>query len=149
MNNIQHRNDTLVRCADEIVASQKDFFEGTGHLRPLTIKQIADRLNLNESTVSRAIHGKYIQHSKGVLPMKSLFTGKIGTDNDEQTSTDAAKKLIKQMICEEDKLNPLSDEKIVSALKDMSLNLSRRCVAKYREQMGIPNGYIRRQNHFR
>lgn len=139
---IEQRRSTLMQCAEVLLDLQEDFFRrGPGNLRPMSLADIAERVGVHESTVSRAVKDKYLQCSKGVYPMSYFFSrslgGTLGEDGDSATP-DAAKALIKQLIADEDKRKPLSDQKLCQRLNQEGCDLSRRTVAKYRDEMSIP-----------
>lgn len=127
---IEQRKMTLERVAKEVVKKQRDFFRvGLAGLQPLTLKDIGDQLDLHESTISRAVKGKYVQTPKGLYELKYFFNRGF--------STLAIKKRIKDIIEQEDKRKPLSDQKLTQLLLFEGFELSRRTVAKYREELGI------------
>jgi RNA polymerase sigma-54 factor len=129
-----------------IVEVQKDFFEkGISHLKPLTLSQIAERISMHESTVSRVTRGKYVQTPRGVFELKYFFSAAISRTDGEDISAKAAKGIIAQLILEEEKRNPLSDQKIADILGDRGLKIARRTVAKYREQLEIPTARYRKR----
>ena len=134
---IEQRRDTIKKVIMAIAESQKNFFfEGVADLRPLTLKAIAEMIDVHESTVSRAIRGKYIQTPKGTFALKFFF--KRGyAQGEEDRSSDAIKRYIQEMIEEEDKKKPLSDQKISELLQEKNLDVARRTVAKYREALLI------------
>ncbi|MPM75832.1 RNA polymerase sigma-54 factor [bioreactor metagenome] len=111
----------------------------------MTLKEIADNLNMHESTISRAIRDKYIHTSKGTIKIKSLFTTSIQGNNSDNMSSINVKKLISNLIDKEDKKNPLSDQYISDELKKVNVNISRRTVTKYREEMGIKSSKGRKR----
>lgn len=134
---IEQRRDTIKKVITAIAESQRGFFfEGVGDLRPLTLKAIAETIEVHESTVSRAIRGKYIQTPKGTFALKFFF--KRGyAQGEEDRSSDAIKRLIQELIDQEDKKKPLSDQRISELLQDKNLDVARRTVAKYREALLI------------
>lgn len=134
---IEQRRDTIKRVIEAVAECQRNFFfEGVEDLRPLTLKTIAEMIEVHESTVSRAIRGKYIQTPKGTFALKFFF--KRGyTQGDEDRSSDAIKRYIQEMIEQEDKKKPISDQKISELLKEKNLDVARRTVAKYREALLI------------
>ena len=135
---IAQRRSTLLRCGEGVVALQEDFFrKGPRHLRPMTLADVAGRLGLHESTVSRAIKDKYLQCSYGVFPMSSFFSRALQAASGEEITPERAKEAIRALIQEEDKKRPLSDQKLCELLAGQGLTLARRTVAKYREAMGI------------
>jgi len=105
------------------------------------LKDIADELNIHESTVSRAIKEKYIQTDRGIICLKQFFSTQVGNDD---VSSKSIKEILKKIVEAEDKDSPLSDDKIVRLLKNRGMNLSRRTVAKYRSELNIPAAFLRR-----
>jgi len=143
--NIQQREDSLLSCARRIVEIQKGFFLKKESLKPLTMEVLARQIGVNKSTISRILRGKYIQCSWGVMQMSELLSKKVSRKEGDYDSIDQAKAMIIKIYAEEDKNNPLSDEQVSLLLSQHSISVSRRCVAKYREQLGIPNADIRMQ----
>lgn len=140
---IGQRKDTILEVGRLIVKYQEPFFlEKKGALKPLMLKDIAKELEVHESTISRAVNGKYIETDFGVFELRSFFVNKI---SDEDTSADEVKQLIKQYIDAENKNKPLSDQKIADMLKTNGQKVSRRTVAKYREAMGIASSSKRKR----
>lgn len=134
---IEQRRDTIKKVIMAIAESQRSFFfEGVEDLRPLTLKTIADIVAVHESTVSRAIRGKYIQTPKGTFALKFFFKRGFA-QGEEDRSSDAIKGYIKELIEKEDKKKPLSDQKISELLEEKNLDVARRTVAKYREALLI------------
>ena len=133
--------------ASAIVRYQRDFFErGERYIKTLTLKQLADEVGVHESTVSRAINGKYMQTPRGVYEMKYFFTSGVSVRGaQEGLSSNSVKVLIQDIIGDEDPRKPLSDQAIVKLLKEKEIDISRRTVAKYREEMGIPSSSGRRR----
>ena len=135
---IENRNETLLKVASSIVKEQKDFFEkGTESMKSMVLKDIADKLNLHESTVSRITTQKYISTPLGVFELKYFFSSNIKTTNGEEFSSVAIRAILKKLIDEESATRPLSDSKLGFLRNDMGINIARRTVAKYREGMGI------------
>ena len=142
---IDLRGSTLRAITDEIVRAQPLFFtRGFSHLRPLRLKDIAERVHLHESTISRAIHGKYLKTPQGTIPYKSFFSQKVGVENDEGESQKSIMERIRSLVEKEDPLRPLSDQVIVKKLKEEGITLARRTVAKYRETLKILPTHLRR-----
>lgn len=137
---INRRNVSLLMIINELVNIQKGYFLYHDELRPCTLKDIAEKLSLHESTVSRALHQKYYRFQGECYPLKHLFTSM--TSNGD--SADGIRKAIKEIIQKEDKQKPYSDQQLVIKLSAMDLKVSRRTVVKYREQMKIPNSTQRR-----
>ena len=140
---IEQRRSTLMSCAECILELQEDFFrKGPGHLVPLSLADVAQRIGVHESTVSRAVKDKYIQCSMGVYPLSYFFSrslGASGAGGEEAASPDAAKALLKKLIAGEDKKKPLSDQKLCELMAAQGCTLSRRTVAKYRDELHIPS----------
>ncbi len=148
MKSIEHRKSTIYKVLSEIVKIQKEYFDyGEKYLKPMTLKDIAEKIDMNESTVSRAIKDKYINTNRGLVKIKDLFTNKVilSSNKDETISTNIVKKEIKELIDKEDKKNPLSDQEICNILNKKGMNISRRTVAKYREDMNIKSSSKRKR----
>jgi len=143
---IENRKTTLYKVIQEILNFQKDYFNyGDDYLKPMTIKAISIKLNLHESTVSRAIRDKYIALNNGnIKRIKDLFTNSLNYHN-EDLSTLNIKNMIKEIVEKENKKKPLSDSNICELLNDKGLNISRRTVAKYREEVGIKSSSQRKR----
>lgn len=139
---VHTRCDTLLRLITLIAEEQRDYFNG-GVLRPITMQQLAERLDLSVSTVSRAVQGKSIQFQGKVLPLRSFFTAAIRPDG--AVSSQAAKQRLQSLILAEDPSAPLSDEALRLALSALGVELSRRAVAKYRAALGIPSSAQRKR----
>lgn len=144
---IEQRRSTLMACAECILEFQESFFrKGPGHLVPLSLADVAERIGVHESTVSRAVKEKYIQCSMGVYPLSYFFSRSLGpAAGDEAASPDAAKALLKKLIAGEDKKKPLSDQKLCELMSAQGCSLSRRTVAKYRDELHIPSTAGRKQ----
>ena len=144
---IDQRRTTLSACAQCILELQEAFFRnGPGHLRPLALADVAQRMGVHESTVSRAVKDKYIQCSQGVYPLSYFFSRGLGERSGRDTSSpDFAKALLKKLIAGEDRRKPLSDQKLCALMAQEGCELSRRTVAKYRDELGIPSTTGRRQ----
>lgn len=143
---IEQRRRTMVKVMECIARKQKDFFErGTAFLKPLTLQQVASEINMHESTVSRVTTNKYVQTPRGVFELKYFFSSSLGTQDGGEVSAKSAKDKIRRIIEKEDTHNPLSDQKIADMLKKGGLNIARRTVAKYREQLNILPARMRKQ----
>ncbi|MBA4603886.1 RNA polymerase factor sigma-54 [Thermoactinomyces mirandus] len=143
---IEQRRDTIYRVAQAIVSRQRDFFErGVDHLKPLTLKQIAEEVNLHESTVSRATQHKYMQTPNGLFPFRFFFPSGLQTEMGINLAQGTVQKKIQQMIDQENKKNPLSDQKIADRLREEGIRISRRTVAKYRDELGIASSTKRKR----
>jgi len=144
---IEHRKRTVYQIAEIIVNYQKDFLdEGILYIKPLTLKEVADRLNIHESTVCRAISNKIIQTPRGLLKMKFFFSKGVDTKRGDIVSTDKVKRLIREYVDNEDHLKPWSDQKLADLLsKKKGINISRRTVTKYREILKISSSNLRKR----
>ncbi len=134
MENLSRRRSTVLRCGEIIAKRQKPFFYG-GTLEKMTLRDVAMELEVHESTVSRAVRNKYLQCERGIFPMSAFFSRDVGQN--VGLSRSHIQKVLQSIIAAEDPEKPLSDEKIVSALADRHIALSRRAVAKYRMELGI------------
>ncbi|MEX8547050.1 MAG: RNA polymerase factor sigma-54 [Mucilaginibacter sp.] len=144
---IKQRQQTLLKTMNAIMHYQYDFFL-TGdekNLRPMILKDIADKIGMDISTVSRVANSKYVQTEHGTYLLKSFFSEAIQTESGEEVSNKEVKKILEENIAKEDKLHPLADEKLTEILKDAGYNIARRTVAKYREQMNIPVARLRKE----
>ncbi|MCW8131764.1 MAG: RNA polymerase factor sigma-54 [Planctomycetota bacterium] len=145
MESVIQRRNTLFRIAQQIVDIQRPFFEhGPSHLKPLMMQEVAERIHMHVSTVSRALAGKYMQTPQGLFPMKYFFTGGFATADGESESNRAIMLKIQDMVKAESKDNPLSDQEIVERLKAENIDIARRTVAKYREKLNIPSSRQRK-----
>jgi RNA polymerase sigma-54 factor len=146
MDAVAQRRHTLLRVINAVLDEQRDFFDyGPEALKPLPMKTIADRLGIHVATVSRAVSEKYLMSPRGVVPLRSFFSGGLATDSGEDVSANAVKATIGEIIENEDKAKPLSDEAIVKQLKESGVEIARRTVAKYRDQLGLPTARMRKQ----
>jgi len=145
INSIEQRQQTIERITREIIKVQIDFFEhGVSKLRPLTMTQIADVVGVHETTVSRAIANKYIQTPHGVFDFKYFFTPGYQADSGASVSNTSVKDMINDLIEGEDRSHPLSDQELVGKLQEKGINIARRTVAKYREELGLLPSNLRR-----
>jgi RNA polymerase sigma-54 factor len=144
---LDQRATTIMKVAIALVEEQQAFFEhGVQHLKPLTLKQIADQIEMHESTVSRVTSNKYLACDRGVFELKYLFTNAIqSSDGGADASAESVRQRLKVLIEAEEPLKPLSDDKLVELLKADGHDLARRTVTKYREAMGIPSSFDRRR----
>lgn len=143
---LEQRRRTLQRVLNVVVDAQRDFFDQGPHaLKPLPMTQVADQLGIHVATVSRAVADKHILTPRGVYPLRRFFTGGTQTDTGEDVSWEAIRAALKEVIDAEDKANPLSDEAIVDELKKRGVEIARRTVAKYRNQLDIPSARMRKQ----
>lgn len=141
---IEERRSTIKKVAEEIVRVQEKFFlKGKDYLAPLTMREIAGRLELHESTVSRAVAGKYLEFPGGVLPLRSFFAVSAVKSGDMLSGEIKAE--LKALILAEDPQKPLSDQKLAALLKEKKMTISRRTVMKYREELGFPAAFKRKK----
>lgn len=144
---IKQRHDTLMRTMQAILDYQREYFiEGDqSKLRPMILKDIADKTNLDVSTISRVVNSKYVQTQFGIIPLKQLFSEAMQTDSGEEVSSYEIKKILSECIDKEDKRKPLTDEVLMDILNEKGYHIARRTVAKYREMLGIPVARLRKQ----
>jgi RNA polymerase sigma-54 factor len=143
---IENRRRTMVRVTESIVRAQAGFFEkGVSALKPLTLQQIADDVSMHESTVSRVTRGKYVQTPRGTFELKYFFSSGIRTKDGDEIASKAVRDAMQEIISKEDKKKPLSDQKVAEELRRMGFTISRRAVAKYREQMKILRAGLRKE----
>ena len=143
--NIGQRKMTIRTVADHILQYQMDFFVNAGELRPMRLKDIASTTGYHESTISRTINGKYMLTPKGVFEFKYFFETGIASDSGEEVSVSNIKNEIQKMIDQENKKKPLSDQKICNELTKQGIQISRRTVAKYRDEMQILGSALRKE----
>lgn len=144
---IRQRNETMMRTIEVLVALQRDFFlQGDSmYLKPLTLKDVAERTGYDVSTISRTFSNKYVQTEFGIFPMKFFFSDKIVNSQGAEISTREIKQKLREVVEQEDKTNPITDDQLVEIMHESGYPIARRTVAKYREQMGIPVARLRRQ----
>jgi RNA polymerase sigma-54 factor len=141
---LDQRARTITKVASELVKRQEAFFQnGVTHLKPLTLREIAETIDMHESTISRATSNKYLSCDRGVFELKFFFTSGVSTEAGGEASSEAVKSHIRTLIDQEDKI--LSDDKLVALLKEQGFEIARRTVAKYREAMGIGSSVERRR----
>lgn len=139
------RESTILRLAKLLVSAQHDFLEnGPTALHPLTQKEIADKMDIHETTVSRAIANKYLQTPRGLIPFCDFFAGGYESEAGEDISVSGIKAIIREAVDQENPKSPLSDSKIESILKQRGYSVARRTIAKYREELGIPSSQRRK-----
>ena len=142
---IHQRQSTILNIANEIVKRQKAFFdEGVTHLRPMTMAQVAEVVGVHETTVSRAVSGKYMATPQGIFEMKYFFTSAIATEGGGTMSNTSVKTILAELIAAEDKGSPMSDEDLVAKLKEKSIMIARRTVAKYRAELNVLPSHLRK-----
>ena len=144
---IKQRHDTLMRTMQTILDYQKEYFKDgdKSKLRPMILKDIADRTGLDVSTISRVVNSKYVQTQFGIILLKSLFSEAMQTESGEEVSSYEIKNILQQCIDEEDKRHPLTDETLMDILNSKGYRIARRTVAKYREMLHIPVARLRKQ----
>jgi RNA polymerase sigma-54 factor len=135
---IQQRQKTIYRVAESIVKHQREFFDyGIDHLKPLVLRNIADDVEMHESTISRVVTNKYMHSHRGIFEMKYFFGSSIQRTSGDNIASKSVKEEIKQLVGKEDPKKPYSDCEIVDLLKGKGIDIARRTVAKYREMIGI------------
>jgi RNA polymerase sigma-54 factor len=145
LRNIEHRRQTIFRVVECIVRRQRDFLDhGVQHIKPMMLKDVAEDTGMHLSTISRVVNRKYAHTPQGVLELRRFFTEGMVNEEGEEVSTRIIKLKIKKLIEEEDSHNPITDEQIVKILSRDGIKLSRRTVAKYRDQMSIPGSRERK-----
>jgi len=147
MKSLYQRQRTLYKVVESIVRFQREFFEhGVTKLKPLILKEVAEDIEMHESTVSRITTSKYVSTPHGIFELKFFFNSALDLNDGSQVGSESVKALIKQMIADEDTRKPLSDERIGEILQEkLEVNIARRTVAKYRSAMGIPSSSKRKQ----
>jgi RNA polymerase sigma-54 factor len=143
---IEQRRQTMLKVMNYIVDRQRDFFEkGVQYLKPLTLREVAEVINMHESTVSRVTNEKFVQTPRGVLPLKFFFSSGLSTTDGEDVSARGIKDQIQKLVQNEDPKHPLTDQAIVNILKQSGVNIARRTVAKYRDQLGVLSARMRKR----
>lgn len=143
---IEQRRQTMLRVMYYIVDRQRDFFErGVQGLKPLTLREVADAVGMHESTVSRVTNEKYVQTPRGVLPLKFFFSSGLATSDGDDVSARGIKDQIEKLVAGEDPKHPLTDQAIVGILQNTGVQIARRTVAKYRDQLGVLPARMRKR----
>ena len=143
---IEQRRQTMLKVMNFIVDRQREFFEkGIEYLRPLTLREVAEVIDMHESTVSRVTNEKYVQTPRGVLPLKFFFSSALSTSTGEDASARSIRAKLQKMIGEEDSAKPLTDQQIVHKFQEQGIKIARRTVAKYRDQLGILPARMRKR----
>lgn len=145
INSLHQRRETMQKVMETILDKQRTFFETGKGLKPLIYKDIAEIIGMDISTISRVVSKKAVQTDYGTFELRHFFSDKIESDDGEDVSNKEVKLLLKQLIDTEEKLKPYSDDKLKQMLNAKGLNIARRTVAKYREQMGIPVARLRKE----
>ena len=143
---IEQRRQTMLKVMSFIVDRQRAFFEkGVEYLKPLTLREVADVISMHESTVSRVTNEKYVQTPRGVLPLKFFFSSALSTASGEDASARSIRAKLEKMVGEEDAAKPLTDQQIVHLFQEQGIQIARRTVAKYRDQLGILPARMRKR----
>ena len=147
LRSIEQRRLTLYRVAQQIVEIQQPFLEhGIKQLKPLTLKDVAQAVGVHESTVSRATANKYMQTPRGLFPLKFFFSSGLTGEGGEDYSSHSIKSYLRELIEQEDPQSPFSDQQLTELLEEKGIAISRRTIAKYREELSIPASYRRRRH---
>ena len=143
---IEQRRQTMLKVMNYIVERQREFFEkGVQYLKPLTLREVAEVINMHESTVSRVTNEKYVQTPRGVLPLKFFFSSGLATTDGEDVSARGIKAQLQKLVEDEDPKHPLTDQAIVNILRESGVQIARRTVAKYRDQLGVLPARMRKR----
>ena len=143
---IEQRRQTMLKVMNYIVDRQRDFFEkGVQYLKPLTLREVAEVINMHESTVSRVTNEKFVQTPRGVLPLKFFFSSGLATAEGDDVSARGIKAQLEKLVQEEDPRHPLTDQAIVNILRESGVQIARRTVAKYRDQLGVLSARMRKR----
>jgi RNA polymerase sigma-54 factor len=143
---IEQRRQTMLKVMNYIVERQREFFEkGVQYLKPLTLREVAEVINMHESTVSRVTNEKFVQTPRGVLPLKFFFSSGLATADGEDVSARGIKAQLQKLVEEEDPKHPLTDQAIVNILRESGVQIARRTVAKYRDQLGVLPARMRKR----
>jgi RNA polymerase sigma-54 factor len=143
---IEQRRQTMLKVMHYIVDRQRDFFErGVQALKPLTLREVAEAVGMHESTVSRVTNEKFVQTPRGVLPLKFFFSSGLATADGDDVSARGIKDQIEKLVGGEDPKNPLTDQAIVEILQQTGVQIARRTVAKYRDQLGVLPARMRKR----
>jgi RNA polymerase sigma-54 factor len=145
IDSIEQRRNTLVKVAQAIVDYQQRFLdEGPEHIEPLKMQQIAEQVGVHVTTISRAVDDKWIQTPRGILPLRRFFVGGTQSSDGDEVAWDTIRLKLQEVVDQEDKSNPYSDEELVQQLEKHGLKVARRTITKYRQKMGIPGSRQRR-----
>jgi RNA polymerase sigma-54 factor len=143
---IEQRRQTMLKVMNFIVDRQRAFFEkGIEYLKPLTLREVAEVISMHESTVSRVTNEKFVQTPRGVLPLKFFFSSALSTASGEEASARSIRAKLQKMVAEEDLARPLTDQQIVHLFQEQGIQIARRTVAKYRDQLGILPARMRKR----
>jgi RNA polymerase sigma-54 factor len=148
LKSLEIRNDTLTKVARSIVERQAEFLDqGEEHMRPMILRDIAEAIEMHESTVSRVTSGKYMHTPRGVFELRYFFSSQVEGSDGSGTSSTAIRAKIRKLVREENAASPLSDSRIAEILSGEGIPVARRTVAKYREMLDIPPSSERKRNH--
>jgi RNA polymerase sigma-54 factor len=143
---IEQRRQTMLKVMNYIVDRQREFFDkGVQYLKPLTLREVAEVINMHESTVSRVTNEKFVQTPRGVLPLKFFFSSGLATAEGDDVSARGIKAQLQKLVQEEDPRHPLTDQAIVNILRESGVQIARRTVAKYRDQLGVLSARMRKR----
>ncbi|MDG2201113.1 MAG: RNA polymerase factor sigma-54 [Phycisphaerales bacterium] len=143
---INQRSNSLLRVVNVVLSRQREFFDlGPQHLKPMPMVDVADQLGVHVATVSRAVADKWMQTPRGMIRLRRFFSGGTETESGRNVSWEAVKEILREIVEGEDRAHPLSDELLAVALKERGIDIARRTVVKYRQQMGIPPARLRKQ----
>ena len=143
---IEQRRQTMLKVMNYIVERQREFFEkGVQYLKPLTLREVAEVISMHESTVSRVTNEKFVQTPRGVLPLKFFFSSGLATADGEDVSARGIKAQLQKLVEDEDPRHPLTDQAIVNILRESGVQIARRTVAKYRDQLGVLPARMRKR----
>ncbi len=143
---IQQRQRTIVKVTESIIKFQREFFDrGINYLKPLILRDVAEDISMHESTISRVTTNKYVHTPQGIFELKFFFNSGINRTDGDEIASESVKNKIRDLISKEDTKRPLSDQKIVELLREQNIDIARRTVAKYREQLGILSSSKRKQ----
>jgi RNA polymerase sigma-54 factor len=146
INSINQRRHTMMKVMNAILELQEDFFlYGEGNLKPMILKDVAEIIDMDISTVSRVVNGKYVQTDFGVYELKYFFSEGLSTESGEEVSNKEVRAIIEEIVAHEDKQKPLSDQKIADKLEERGFQIARRTVTKYRKQLHIPVARLRKE----
>lgn len=146
LRNVHQRSETLQKIVELLIQTQRSFFmDPNGKLEPLTMKTLAEQLELHESTIARAVANKYVDSPRGILPLRSFFTNSLATQNGEDVSSNTARNVLLDIINGEDKMKPLSDADLSRSLEEKGISCARRTIAKYRTELQLGNAQQRRK----
>jgi RNA polymerase sigma-54 factor len=143
---VEQRKRTLLSISEAVAKKQKKFFlYGVNHLKPLFMKNLADELGIDVSTVSRAVSGKYVDSPQGIIALREMFTTGYDSGYEGEVSGQSVKEELKRLVASEDRRHPLSDDALAEAFRKKGIDISRRTITKYRAELDIPNTRLRKQ----